>query len=61
MRQLVNNEVFSPELNDSLKYMFLDMKETAKIVSLKPFANESLRKSEFKVSLPSPFTQITTT
>ncbi|EMC98267.1 hypothetical protein BAUCODRAFT_32279 [Baudoinia panamericana UAMH 10762] len=34
---LVNNQAFTPELNDKLKNMFLDLKEGARIVSLKPF------------------------
>ncbi|WPG99300.1 Hypothetical protein R9X50_00211300 [Acrodontium crateriforme] len=34
---LVNNQAFTPELNDKLINMFLDLKEGAKVVSLKPF------------------------
>ncbi|KAK5060057.1 hypothetical protein LTR84_009941 [Exophiala bonariae] len=34
---LVNNQAFTAELNDKLKYVFLDVKEGAQIVSLKPF------------------------
>lgn len=34
---LVNNQVFSPKTNDSLTTLFLDLKEGAKIVSLKSF------------------------
>lgn len=37
---VVNNEVFSAELNDSLKYLFLDLKEGCRIVSLKSFVPE---------------------
>jgi [histone H3]-lysine79 N-trimethyltransferase len=34
---LINNQAFSPLLNDKLKYIFLDLKEGCQIVSLKPF------------------------
>jgi H3 lysine-79-specific histone-lysine N-methyltransferase len=34
---LVNNQVFTPQLNDSLTHLFLDLKEGCKIVSLKSF------------------------
>jgi H3 lysine-79-specific histone-lysine N-methyltransferase len=34
---LVNNQAFTAELNDKLKYVFLDLKEGCQIVSLKPF------------------------
>ncbi|KAI9651937.1 MAG: Nucleosomal histone H3-Lys79 methylase [Alyxoria varia] len=39
---LVNNQAFDPELNMSLTYLFLDVKEGARIVSLKDFANGKL-------------------
>lgn len=35
---LVNNQAFTPELNDRLMMKFLDLKENCQIVSLKPFA-----------------------
>lgn len=38
---LVNNYVFSPSTNESLSYLFLDLKEGAKVVSLKPFSHAS--------------------
>lgn len=47
--QLVNNEVFPPALNDDLKNMFLDLKDGARIVSLKPFVNEGFRMNESNV------------
>ena len=34
---LVNNQVFTPKLNDALTTLFLDLKEGARIVSLKSF------------------------
>ena len=34
---LINNQAFQPELNDTLTRLFLDMKEGARIVSLKSF------------------------
>ncbi|KAI9711862.1 MAG: Nucleosomal histone H3-Lys79 methylase [Bogoriella megaspora] len=37
---LVNNEKFQPALNDTLLQMFLDLKDGARIISLKPFAPE---------------------
>ena len=49
--QLVNNEVFPSSLNIELTYMFLDMKDGAKIVSLKPFEPEVVRMNESNVSL----------
>ena len=38
---LINNYVFSPETNESLSLMFLDLKDGAKVVSLKPFVHTS--------------------
>lgn len=38
---LVNNYVFSASTNESLSLMFLDLKDGAKIVSLKPFVHAS--------------------
>ncbi|RSH85586.1 Nucleosomal histone H3-Lys79 methylase [Saitozyma podzolica] len=43
---LVNNEVFPPSLNADLTNMFLDLKEGATIVSLKPFVPEGFRMNE---------------
>lgn len=34
---LVNNQAFTPELNATLRDMFLDLKEGCQVVSLKPF------------------------
>jgi len=34
---LVNNQAFTPRLNDKLKMFFLDLKDGCKVVSLKPF------------------------
>jgi hypothetical protein len=49
-RQLVNNEVFPPSLNVDLTHLFLDLKEGAKIVSLKPFVPETFKMNESNVS-----------
>ncbi|KIW40195.1 uncharacterized protein PV06_07413 [Exophiala oligosperma] len=38
---LVNNQAFSAQLNDNLKYVFLDLKEGCQIISLKPFRSPS--------------------
>ncbi|KAK8845461.1 hypothetical protein IAR55_006174 [Kwoniella newhampshirensis] len=43
---LVNNEVFPSSLNIDLTNMFLDLKEGATIVSLKPFVPEGFRMNE---------------
>ncbi|WVQ93805.1 hypothetical protein IAU59_000883 [Kwoniella sp. CBS 9459] len=43
---LVNNEVFPSSLNIDLTNMFLDLKEGAIIVSLKPFVAEGFRMNE---------------
>ena len=37
---LVNNQAFTPALNDTLLAMFLDLKTGARVVSLKPFVPE---------------------
>ena len=37
---LVNNQAFTPGLNDKLRDMFLDLKDGCKVVSLKPFVPE---------------------
>lgn len=37
---LVNNQAFTPELNDRLMSMFLDLKEGCQVVSLRPFVPE---------------------
>lgn len=36
---LINNQAFTPALNDKLKYRFLDLKESCQIVSLKAFVD----------------------
>lgn len=56
---LVNNQAFTPELNDTLRYMFLDLKDGCKVVSLKPFVPEGWRITEHKLSDPAnQFTQV---
>lgn len=47
---LVNNEVFPSSLNIELTHLFLDLKDGAIIVSLKPFVNEGFRMNEANVS-----------
>lgn len=37
---LVNNQAFTPALNDKLRDMFLDLKDGCQVVSLKPFVPE---------------------
>jgi H3 lysine-79-specific histone-lysine N-methyltransferase len=37
---LVNNQVFTPELNQKLTDLFLDLKDGCKIISLKPFVDD---------------------
>lgn len=43
---LVNNEVFPSSLNIALTHSFLDLKDGAKIISLKPFVPEGFRINE---------------
>jgi hypothetical protein len=47
--QLVNNEVFPPSLNADLTNLFLDLKEGATIISLKPFVPDGFRMNESNV------------
>jgi len=49
---LVNNQAFAPELNDNLKYIFLDLKEGCHIISLKPFRSPSHKIKESNVNDP---------
>lgn len=42
---LVNNQAFTPKLNDDLKRHFLDMKEGAQLVSLKGFVSEASKRN----------------
>lgn len=49
---LVNNQAFTAELNDKLKYVFLDLKEGAQIVSLKPFRSPAHKIKESNVNDP---------
>jgi len=37
---LVNNQAFTPELQDKLPVMFLDLKVGCRVISLKPFVPE---------------------
>jgi H3 lysine-79-specific histone-lysine N-methyltransferase len=49
---LVNNQAFTAELNDKLKYVFLDLKEGCQIVSLKPFRSPAHKLKETNVNDP---------
>jgi H3 lysine-79-specific histone-lysine N-methyltransferase len=50
---LVNNEVFTPDLNISLVNLFLDLKEGCKIVSLKSFVPQNRKISTYNANDPS--------
>jgi len=49
---LVNNQVFTPELNESLSLLFLELKDTATIVSLKPFISSSFKLNQRNLDSP---------
>lgn len=49
---LVNNQVFTPSLNDSLTLLFLDLKDSTKIISLKPFVPKEFKISERNMNSP---------
>lgn len=49
---LINNQAFTAELNDKLKYKFLDLKEGAQIVSLKYFRDPAHRVKENNMENP---------
>lgn len=49
---LVNNQAFSPELNDQLKHIFLDLKEGCQIVSLKYFRDPAHKVKETNINDP---------
>lgn len=49
---LVNNQAFTPELNDKLKYIFLDLKEGCQIVSLKYFRDPLHKVKETNINDP---------
>lgn len=49
---LVNNQAFTSELNDKLKYVFLDLKEGCQIVSLKPFRSPAHKIKDSNVNDP---------
>lgn len=55
---LVNNQAFTPELNDKLLTMFLDLKPGAQVVSLKPFVPEGHKMAQRNVdSIVNQFVQ----
>jgi len=49
---LINNQAFTAKLNDDLKYVFLDLKEGAQIVSLKPFRSPAHKIKDSNVNDP---------
>jgi H3 lysine-79-specific histone-lysine N-methyltransferase len=49
---LVNNYAFTPATNEALGWKFLDLKEGAAIVSLKPFVPSGFRITERTVDSP---------
>lgn len=49
---MVNNQAFTPELNDKLKYVFLDLKEGCQIVSLKYFRDPIHKVKETNINDP---------
>ncbi|TID19000.1 Histone-lysine N-methyltransferase [Venturia nashicola] len=49
---LVNNQAFTPRLNDDLTMKFLDVKEGCKIVSLKPFITDDWKLKERNLQNP---------
>lgn len=55
---LVNNEVFTPELNVSLVNLFLDLKEGCKIVSLKSFVPHNRKISNYNNNDPSNILEV---
>lgn len=55
---LVNNEVFTPDLNVSLVNLFLDLKEGCKIVSLKSFVPQNRKISNYNNNDPSNILEV---
>ncbi|EGG01420.1 uncharacterized protein MELLADRAFT_92166 [Melampsora larici-populina 98AG31] len=49
---LVNNQVFTPTLNDSLTLLFLELKDFTQIISLKPFVSKDFKISERNMNSP---------
>ncbi len=49
---LVNNEVFTPELNNDLVNLFLDLKDGCKIVSLKSFVPHNHKITSYNLNNP---------
>ncbi|GAA6043304.1 hypothetical protein JCM8097_001174 [Rhodosporidiobolus ruineniae] len=52
---LVNNEVFTSSLNERLSWLFLDLPNTAKIISLKPFLSTKSHHTITSHNVHSPF------
>ena len=48
--KLVNNEVFPSSLNHDLTHLFLELRDGATVVSLKPFQPEGFRLNDSNVS-----------
>ncbi|GAA5899846.1 hypothetical protein JCM6882_005449 [Rhodosporidiobolus microsporus] len=49
---LVNNEVFTSDLNQKLSWLFLELPPSAKIVSLKPFVSKNFKITSHSVGSP---------
>ena len=49
---LINNQAFTAELNDKLKYRFLDLKEGAQIISLKYYRDPLMKIKESNLNDP---------
>lgn len=49
---LVNNQVFTPSLNESLTLLFLSLRDSTKIISLKPFIPNSFKINQRNLDSP---------
>lgn len=49
---LVNNQAFTPQLNDNLLSMFLDLKNGCQVISLKPFVPDGHKMSTRNIGSP---------
>lgn len=56
---LVNNYAFTAATNDKLSWLFLDLKDGANIVSLKPFVPPDFRVTERTMSSPLAILKVT--
>lgn len=56
---LVNNQAFTPQLNQDLINLFLELKDGCKIISLKPFADDGLQISSRQAFNPANLLVVT--